>query len=92
MHILAFIPHRSKINTVHVLNMKHFFPRPPHSQCVMNGLHDAIQFSNIRQQYCTSGVSENCIFFLPWKLVYGIDRCAASIVVQCTRSYRWKNN
>lgn len=33
--------------------MKHFLPHP--SQCVENGLNDAIQFSNTRWQYCTSG-------------------------------------
>lgn len=81
---------QNKINTVHVLKVKHLFPLPSHSQCVLNGLNDAIQFSNNRQQYCTSGESGTLIFFYSffffyismWDLVYRMERCAA---VQCTR-------
>ena len=80
---------QNKINTVHILKAKHFFPHPSHSQCVKNGLNDAIQFSNIRQQYRTSGESGRKLFFFffsMWILVCGIKRCA---VVQCTQG--WKN-
>lgn len=74
---------QNKINTVHVLKAKHFFPHPSHSQCVQNGLNDAIQFSNIRQQYRTSGESGRKLFlffFLHVKTgVWHQEMCSSSV-------------